>query len=169
MLIYADNLYNGPIVTAVNGLLAVTMTQAWFPMHAEVWNAPTWFLGALTFATVLTPYFLPILAKQGKPELRRSAFWISLFGLLPRLGYCYDNGAWGFLEGAMAPKAFPNLATFNSMRFNPVWAVMELMLGFVACRLVMLDGTDGEAAPKTGPLTTILPLVGMVAVLVLRG
>eukprot|EP00928_Gymnodinium_smaydae_P038418 TRINITY_DN26510_c0_g1_i2.p1 TRINITY_DN26510_c0_g1~~TRINITY_DN26510_c0_g1_i2.p1 ORF type:complete len:302 (-),score=37.63 TRINITY_DN26510_c0_g1_i2:224-1129(-) len=168
MFIYADSLYNGPLTMMAHALMAVTMTQAWFPGHAEIWNAPTWFLGALTFATVLQPYFMPVLAKQGKKELRRTAFWITLFGLIPRLGYCYDTNGWGLLEGAMAPKAFANLWAFNAMRFNPCWAVMEVMLGVVACRLVMLDGADGEPAPKVSVLDTILPCVGMLAVLYLR-
>ena len=30
--------------------------QAWFPAHAEIWNAPTWFLSALTFAMVVLPH-----------------------------------------------------------------------------------------------------------------
>merc|ERR1712176_639632 len=137
MFIFADNLYNGPIITAFHGLMALTMTQAWFPLHAEVWNAPTWFLGALTFATVLTPYFLPVLAKQGKKELRRTCFWLTLFTLIPRLAYCYDTDGWALLEGAMPPKAFRNIAFFNMMRFSPFLATMEVMLGFVACRLVM--------------------------------
>jgi len=168
MFIYADSLYNGPIVTAAHGLMSFFMISAWFPLHAEVWNAPTWFLGALTFATILTPYFIPVIAKQDKKSLRRTAFFLTLFGFLPKLGYLYDTNAWGFLEGAMSPKAFPNLAFFNFMRFNPVWAVFEVMLGVVACRLVMLDHSGEEPAPKVGILDTVLPLVGMVAVIILR-
>lgn len=168
MFIYADNLYNGPLTTAAHALMAVTMTQAWFPMHAEIWNAPTWFLGALTFATVLQPYFLPALANQNKAELRRTGLWLTLFSLLPKLGYCYDCDAWRLLEGAMAPKAFSNLAAFNFNRFNPCFAVIEVMLGIVACRLVMLDGTGGEKEKKPGPLGTFLPLLGMVGIILLR-
>jgi peptidoglycan/LPS O-acetylase OafA/YrhL len=149
--------------------MAVTMTQAWFPMHAEVWNAPTWFLSALTFATALLPFSLPILAKQNKSELRRTAGFLFLIGLLPKLGYCYDHNAWGLLEGAMAPKAMANLAIFNAQRFNPVYAVIEVLLGAVACRLVMLDGAEGEdKAPATNIMSTGLPLIGMVGIIILR-
>jgi len=168
MFIYADYIYNGPLITAWHGLLSVTMTAAWFPMHAEIWNAPTWFLGALTFANILMPYFIPILARQGKKELRRTAFWLTVLSLLPKLGYCYDLASWGMLEGAIPGKAFPNLAMFNSMRFMPVFATIEVMLGVVACRLVMLDGTDGEEAPKTGMADTVLPLVTMIGLILLR-
>jgi peptidoglycan/LPS O-acetylase OafA/YrhL len=119
---------------------------------------------------VLQPYFLPILARQGKKELRRSCFWLTLFTLLPRIAYCYDTAGWGLLEGAMAPKAFANIAFFNIMRFSPFFAVMEVMLGFVACRLVMLDGAEeGETVPKVGAMDTLLPLAGMIAVIALRG
>lgn len=169
VFLYPDVLFNGWPTAILNGILAVTMTQAWFPMHAEVWNAPTWFLSALTFATALLPFSLPILAKQSKKELRTTAGFLFLVGLLPKLGYCYDHKAWGLLEGAMSPRAIPNLAIFNMQRFNPFFAAIEVLLGAVACRLVMLDGAEGEEkAPKTSSLSTGLPLLAMVGVILLR-
>mmetsp|Transcript_75413 Transcript_75413/g.182203 ORF Transcript_75413/g.182203 Transcript_75413/m.182203 type:complete len:279 (+) Transcript_75413:1075-1911(+) len=145
------------------------MTQAWFPMHAEVWNAPTWFLSALTFAMAVLPFALRVLAKQTKRQLRRTAGVLFLLGLLPKLGYCYDHGAWWLLEGAMVPKAIPNLAVFNTQRFSPFYALIEVLLGAVACRLVMLDGAEGEEkAPASGQASVLLPLVGMVGVVLLR-
>eukprot|EP00439_Symbiodinium_sp_Y106_P063026 s1999_g9.t1 len=167
--LYADVTFNGWPTAIWHGFLSAGMLQAWFPMHAEVWNAPTWFLSALTFAMALLPFALPILAKQSKAELRRTGLFIFLIGLLPKLGYCYDHQAWGLLEGAMAPKALPNLAMFNMQRFNPFFAAIEVLLGAVACRLVMLDGAEGEEkAPKTSIASTGLPLLAMVAVIVLR-
>lgn len=38
----------------------------------QIWNAPTWFLSALTFATAALPFSLPVLAKQSKAQLRRA-------------------------------------------------------------------------------------------------
>lgn len=169
IFIYPDVLFNGWPTALWHGLLSVTMTQAWFPMHAEIWNAPTWFLSALTFATAMLPFSLPILAKQSKVQLRRTAAFLFIVGLLPKLGYCYDHQAWGLLEGALNPKAMPNLAIFNTQRFNPFYAVIEVLLGAVACRLVMLDDAEGEEkAPKTNALSTASPLVAMVAVIILR-
>eukprot|EP00930_Biecheleria_cincta_P022672 TRINITY_DN16529_c0_g1_i1.p1 TRINITY_DN16529_c0_g1~~TRINITY_DN16529_c0_g1_i1.p1 ORF type:complete len:527 (-),score=83.38 TRINITY_DN16529_c0_g1_i1:197-1777(-) len=169
MFIYSDLFYSGWQTALGHGLMAVTMTQAWFPMHAEIWNAPTWFLSALTFATALLPFSLPILAKQNKAGLRRTAGFLFLIGLLPKLGYCYDHNAWGLLEGAMAPKAMANLAAFNAQRFNPFYAVIEVLLGAVACRLVMLDGAEGEEkAPSTSIMNTGLPLIGMAGIIILR-
>ncbi|CAE7187693.1 unnamed protein product [Symbiodinium pilosum] len=150
VFLYADVNFNGWPTALWHGFLSAGMLQAWFPMHAEVWNAPTWFLSALTFATAMLPFALPILAKQSKAELRRTGLFIFLVGLLPKLGYCYDHQAWGMLEGAMAPKALPNLAMFNMQRFNPFFALVEVLLGAVACRLVMLDGADGEEKAQQG-------------------
>ncbi|CAJ1403673.1 unnamed protein product [Effrenium voratum] len=142
--LFADVNFNGWPTAIWHGFLSAGMLQAWFPMHAEIWNAPTWFLSALTFATAALPFSLPVLAKQSKAQLRRTGLMLFVIGLLPKLGYCYDFQAWGMLEGAMNPKALPNLAMFNMQRFSPFYALIEVLLGAVACRLVMLDGADGE-------------------------
>lgn len=169
MFLFSDVTFSGWPTAIWHGFLSAGMLQAWFPMHAEVWNAPTWFLSALTFAMAALPFALPVLAKQSKAQLRRTALVLFLVGLLPKLGYCYDHQAWGMLEGAMSPKALPNLAMFNMQRFSPFYALIEVLLGAVACRMVMLDGAEGEEkAPKTNVLSTALPLLGMVAVVVLR-
>ncbi|CAK8992739.1 unnamed protein product [Durusdinium trenchii] len=169
MFLFSDVTFSGWPTAIWHGFLSAGMLQAWFPMHAEVWNAPTWFLSALTFAMAALPFALPVLAKQSKSELRRTGLVLFFIGLLPKLGYCYDHQAWGMLEGAMSPKAMPNLAIFNMQRFNPFYALIEVLLGAVACRLVMLDGAKGEEkAPKTNVLSTLVPLLGMVAVVVLR-
>eukprot|EP00434_Breviolum_minutum_P003628 symbB.v1.2.003195.t1/scaffold158.1/size292703/8 len=162
MFLFSDVTFSGWPTAIWHGFLSAGMFQAWFPMHAEVWNAPTWFLSALTFAMAALPFALPVLAKQSKAQLQRTGLVLFFVGLLPKLGYCYDHQAWGLLEGAMSPKAMPNLAIFNVQRFNPFYALIEVLLGAVACRMVMLDGAEGEEkAPKTNVLSTALPLLGM--------
>ena len=172
MFLFADVKYNGWIPSIFHGIISVTMTQAWFPLHAEVWNAPSWFLGALAFATATMPYALPPLAAMTKPQLRKVMFYLLTASLLPKIGYSYDHHCWGVMEGIMAPKAFDNLAIFNTQRFNPFFATIEVLMGAAACRLVMLDGVDSEDKDKTStptsPLGTLGPLLGMMAVLVLR-
>eukprot|EP00933_Yihiella_yeosuensis_P041329 TRINITY_DN3571_c0_g1_i1.p1 TRINITY_DN3571_c0_g1~~TRINITY_DN3571_c0_g1_i1.p1 ORF type:complete len:533 (-),score=99.17 TRINITY_DN3571_c0_g1_i1:372-1970(-) len=169
MFAYSDFFFGGWPTAIWHGFLSLTMAQAWFPMHAEIWNAPTWFLSALTFATCLLPFSLKVLAKQNKRHLRRSALFLFLVGLLPRLGYCYDHNAWSLMEGAMNPKAMANLAIFNTQRFNPFYAAIEVLQGAVACRLVMMDGAEGETRPKKSDgLGTVIPLAAMIAVILLR-
>lgn len=170
VFLYADVSYNGWFQSTIHGLMSATMTQAWFPMHAEVWNAPSWFLSALAFATATLPYALPPMAKMTKPQLKKLMLYLVGASLLPKLGYSYDHNVWGVMEGVTAPKAFPNLAIFNSQRFNPFFATVEVLLGAAACRVVMLDGVDDKEGktPQTNLFSTLGPLVGMVAILVLR-
>ena len=170
VFLYADVTYNGWFQSAIHGVMSLTMTQAWFPMNAEVWNAPSWFLSALTFATATMPFALPSLAKMTPPQLKRTMLYLVGASLLPKLGYSYDHNVWGVMEGVTAPKAFANLAIFNTQRFNPFFATLEVLLGAAACRLVMLDGVDDKdkGGPKITALSTLGPLVGMLAVLVLR-
>jgi peptidoglycan/LPS O-acetylase OafA/YrhL len=168
IFLYADLTYNGIWKTTANAAMAVTLTQAWFPQHAEVWNAPTWFLSSLNFATALLPFALPPLAKLNKKQLRKTTLWIWLVYLLPKLGYLYDLNAWGIFEGVVNPKAHPNLALFNMQRFNPVFCAMEVLLGAAACRSVMMDDAQGETGPTTNAFSTFGPLLSILGMMALR-
>ena len=178
MFIYTSIKYNtGPWTTALHACLSATLTQAWFPMTAEVWNAPTWYLSALTFATILLPYVLPVLAKQDKTELRRTALWLWLVSLLPKIGYCYDLNVWTLPEGITPPKMHPNMAMFNTQRFSPLLQVAEILLGATACRLVMLDDDDDDdddkmikktRKKKVNALSSLVPLVAIGGIMSLR-
>lgn len=142
------------------------MTQAWFPMHAEVWNAPTWFLSALAFCTALLPYCLPTIATLDQTGLVKTGWWIFLAYVLPKIGYAYDFNTWRMPEGITAPKLHPNLAIFNMQRFSPVFVAAEVLLGVIACRIVMLD--DDARIQKSNALSTAVPLVAMIGLLWLR-
>ena len=66
MFVYSDVTYGGWSAATINGLLSATLTQAWFPMHGEVWNAPTWFLSTLAFSMAVVPFALPKIAEMDK-------------------------------------------------------------------------------------------------------
>lgn len=170
MFIYSDVNYGGWLQAGINFLLSATLTQAWMPQHAEVWNAPTWFLSSMVFSTAVLPFCLPKIASMDKRALRKSGFWLFLVNLLPVLGYCHDHNVWGLVEGMTAPKNHPALAVFNGQRFHPVFNVAEILMGVVACRLAMLDSLeDKENKPiKTNWMSTAVPLAGLVGTLALR-
>ncbi len=146
MFAFADNFYNGPVVTLAHGLMSTGLVQvrgqlpssaqsctrcecctasctaraqtpagsplpltpafaharqnatllpcaclqAWFPAHAEIWNAPTWFLSALTFAMLVLPYVLPSIAEMRKKGLRKLLLALTGVSLLGKLAYSYD-------------------------------------------------------------------------------
>jgi len=164
MFIWVDASYSGMPTATSNGIISVFMLQAWFPMSAEAWNAPTWFLSAFSFAICVLPYCLRVLAGQSKEQLRRSLIFLTVLSLIPKLGYSYDLNAWGIMEGMLNARSHPNYALFNSLRFSPFAAVAEVLMGAVACRLVMLD--DPKDAGKTA--SPVTPLLAMLLVMLLR-
>ncbi|KAL4443533.1 hypothetical protein ABPG75_011270 [Micractinium tetrahymenae] len=172
MFAFADNFYNGPVVTLAHGLMSTGLVQAWFPAHAEVWNAPTWFLSALTFAMLVLPYVLPSIAEMRKKGLRKLLAALTGVSLLGKLAYSYDLKAWGIMEGILSARAHPNTLLWNVTRFHPFYCLLEILMGVAAARLVMLEGVDdqgkptGEAPKPAG--SALLPLLGCVGITVAR-
>jgi len=162
MFVWVDNMFNGPVLTAMHALMTGTLTQAWFPAHAELWNAPAWFLSALAFAMIPLPYALPGVAKMTKKGLRKTLVALTAVCGLAKLAYSYDLAAWGLMEGMMAPKAHPNILLWNATRFSPLLAFCEVLMGAVAARLVMTDNTEvAEDKGPAAPASPLLPLVAM--------
>jgi len=60
-------------------------------------------------------------------------------------------GVWGVMEGLLSARTHPNIAFWNSIRFNPLYALLEMLLGVVACRLVMLDTDADKKEAAQGP------------------
>lgn len=174
MFAFADYTYNGPIATAAHALMSATLVQAWFPAHAEIWNAPTWFLSALTFAMVVLPHVLPAVAEMRKRGLRKLLAGLTITSLVAKLAYSYDLKAWTLLEGFLAPKLHPNLMFWNVTRFHPFYALLEVLIGVAACRLVMLEGVDDEGNPTqeaTKPAlggSAVLPALGLLGITLAR-
>jgi peptidoglycan/LPS O-acetylase OafA/YrhL len=170
MFFYADSFYNGPVLAAVHGLMTFTLTQAWFPMHAELWNAPSWFLSAFAFALTAMPFALPPIAKFKRKDLRNAFGILVAISLVAKLAYSYDLAAWGFMEGIMSPKTHPNWLFFNSVRFSPLNALIDVLMGAVAARSVMIDSASGESVPKSNKVLacSATPLVAMIGFLAAR-
>jgi len=80
---------------------------------ADMWYGPTWFLGALSFATVLQPCLTPNSVAQEKLGLRRIALWLTSGFLRQKLDCCHGTNAGRLHESALSPKAFANLALFQ--------------------------------------------------------
>ena len=186
VFVYADTLYNGPIATAWHALITFTLTQAWFPAHAELWNAPTWFLSALTFATAALPFALPPIARWRARGLRVAMLALTATSALMKLGYSYDCSAWFFMEGMMGAKTHPNWMFWNQTRFSPFAALVDVLIGCVACRAVTVRECDPEedpdhdaeqrrgaglllgGAPGTLAASPVVPLLGMLFVISAR-
>merc|ERR1712137_533918 len=101
---------------------------------------------------------------MGKAELRKALVFLTFLALIPRLSYSCDLKAWDIFEGTLSAKTHPNYALFNALRFSPFAATCEVLMGAIACRLVMLD--SGKPAELVG--SSVPVLLAMVSLIVLR-
>eukprot|EP00931_Biecheleriopsis_adriatica_P089289 TRINITY_DN63442_c0_g1_i1.p1 TRINITY_DN63442_c0_g1~~TRINITY_DN63442_c0_g1_i1.p1 ORF type:complete len:431 (+),score=78.75 TRINITY_DN63442_c0_g1_i1:84-1376(+) len=138
--------------TGLHAFLNYTLLQAWFSSEAELWNPPTWFLSALTFANITMPSLvLPHVARLSKDGLWKVFCGLTSVSLLQKLSY---STSWQFFcEGNFKTKTPPN--RWNLTRFNPLWALFEVVMGITAVRDVMLDD-PAEGMKVANPLWLFL-------------
>ncbi|CAE7235267.1 unnamed protein product [Symbiodinium sp. CCMP2592] len=123
--------------TSLHAFFNYFLLQAWFPSAAEIWNPPTWFLSALTFANLTMPTFvLPQVSRLSKDGLSKLYAGLCAVSLLQKLSY---SQAWKFYccGGYKEKPTHPYL--WNVTRFHPFSALVEITEGVVAARNVMLD------------------------------
>jgi len=135
--------------TNFHALLNYTLMQAWFPSEAEIWNPPTWFLSALTFANALMPTMvLPQVAGLSKHGLKNLVGGLTAFSLLQKLSY---SQAWQYhCRGGFTCKTNAPLL-WNMTRFHPIGALIEIAMGIATVRDVMLDDNVERSKPVTNP------------------
>jgi len=133
-----------------HALLNYTLTQAWFPSEAEIWNPPTWFLSALTFANGTLPtMILPQVARLSKDGLRKLFAGLTAISVLQKVSY---SQAWQFhCQGGYKTRHSSPLL-WNVTRFHPFWALAEITMGVIAARDVMLDDAEDRKKPVANPL-----------------
>lgn len=170
MFVYVDLFYNGGVAALAHGLMSLTLTQAWFPAHAEVWNAPTWFLSALAFAMAVLPYALRPIARLSSRNLKRLLGCLTVVSILAKVAYSYDLGAWTLFEGTL--RKHPNILLWNVTRFHPFYALVEVLMGAAAARLVMVQGAThpdtGHTEPDVAAASPAAPLLAIVGLFVAR-
>eukprot|EP00930_Biecheleria_cincta_P001150 TRINITY_DN102311_c0_g1_i1.p1 TRINITY_DN102311_c0_g1~~TRINITY_DN102311_c0_g1_i1.p1 ORF type:complete len:461 (-),score=77.53 TRINITY_DN102311_c0_g1_i1:328-1710(-) len=150
MFVWVERLYTTPwTTTAFRAFLNYTLLQAWFPLEAEIWNQPTWFLSALTFSNITMPTLvLPQVAQLSKVGLKRLFTALTTISILQKVSYS-ETSRFHSRE-VLAKPMYPLL--WNLTRFHPFWALMEMTMGIVAVRNVMLDTEEDRKTKRMNPL-----------------
>eukprot|EP00929_Paragymnodinium_shiwhaense_P100094 TRINITY_DN62147_c0_g1_i2.p1 TRINITY_DN62147_c0_g1~~TRINITY_DN62147_c0_g1_i2.p1 ORF type:complete len:473 (+),score=73.68 TRINITY_DN62147_c0_g1_i2:76-1419(+) len=148
MFVMVDRWYKNPWqTTRFHAFLNYTLMQAWFPSEAEIWNPPTWFLSALTFGNFAMPTFvLPPVAQLTKSGLQKLLYGLGALSMIQKLSY---SQAWQYQCRGNWTSQSSQPYLWNSTRFHPVWALVELTMGIAAVRDVMLDDDEEEAQKKS--------------------
>mmetsp|Transcript_62478 Transcript_62478/g.174543 ORF Transcript_62478/g.174543 Transcript_62478/m.174543 type:complete len:417 (-) Transcript_62478:52-1302(-) len=162
MFIAADTWYGTPLRTTVlRAFLNYSLLQAWFPKQAAIWNQPSWFLSALTFSNLAMPVVLKRTATLSKVGLQKLFYALTAVSTLQKLSFA--NSA-RFHEHNIVAKGPEQPLIWNMTRFHPISALMEMVMGVVAARDVMLDNEEDKKA-KAEPM---MYLAGAYAALMLR-
>lgn len=167
VFLLADLHYNGLPEACLRGALSLSLLQAWWPMRAESWNSPTWFLSSLSFCLLVMPYALPHIAGFRRRGLKLALALMCGILMLGKIAYSHDINAWPIFDALVPGKAHPNLVTWNATRFSPFQALLEVLAGACSARLVMLDGREGEGMSPTAE-PALPPLVVIASLIVLR-
>jgi len=157
MFIQVERWFNTPwTTTAMRAFLNFSMLQAWFPKEAEIWNQPTWFLSALTFSNLTMPTFvLPQVAQLSKNGLQKLFAALTGISLLQKVSYSETSRFHSSKEHPVNGQVMHPLI-WNLTRFHPFWALIEMTMGIVAARHVMLDTEEDKKKPTTNPLWLFL-------------
>ena len=157
MFIWVERNFNATWkMIAFRAFLNFSMLQAWFPKEAEIWNQPTWFLSALTFSNLTMPTFvLPQVAQLTKGGLQKLFMALTGISLLQKVSYSETARFHSSKEHPVDGKVMHPLI-WNLTRFHPFWALMEMTMGIVAARHVMLDTEEDKKKPKMNPIWLFL-------------
>jgi len=170
--------YNSVSETAFRAVISVLLLQSWFPMRAEVFNSPTWFLSALGFALLVLPYALIQLSRLSRKGLRICIATCAALSALCKFSYSVEvPGSFQLFDALTSGKLHPNLMAWNATRFSPFGAMLEVITGAAAARLPLLDrvqrrshtdsdGGDGSSASSVSRTESALVPMILVGVLV---
>ncbi|ADO69851.1 acyltransferase family protein [Stigmatella aurantiaca] len=135
---------------AKTGLAALTLTQAWGPGVACVWNCPGWSLSVEAFFYLLFPLLcLPLVHAKPRGLWRAAAATLGSTAVLVLL--------WLWVERWLATSPTPPWGPDTWLKvaaYNPLLRLPQFLLGIVLGRLFCLRVKDGQGAGPAAPAQT---------------
>ena len=126
----------GAIKLTLSALMALTLTQAWAPQTATLWNIPAWSLSVEAFFYAVFPFLAIPLARRLKANrLIQAMAVIWLAGLVPPFLYMATNP-----DGLVTPARFaPDALWLTALKYSPLTRLPEFLLGVILGRIYLED------------------------------
>ena len=102
---------------------------------------------------------------EGITKIVRKVDFVDMFGEVWRIA---DVSGFAFFEGTMPPKTHPSWMFWNSVRFSPLFSTIDVLIGAVSARLVMIDGVE-KVNFDSVLQKPVIPLLLMIGLIVGRG
>ena len=103
---------------------------------------------------------------EGITKIVSKVDFVGVFGEVSR--YCYGVSGFAFFEGTMPPKTHPSWMFWNSVRFSPLFSTIDVLIGAVSARLVMIGGVE-KVNFDSVLQKPVIPLLLMIGLIVGRG
>jgi peptidoglycan/LPS O-acetylase OafA/YrhL len=159
--IFASGVSAGSLlVAAASAFVALTLTQAWFPPFALLWNVPAWSLSVEAFFYFLFPW---LARKISRPEVSSAKLVLVggltwAIGLLAPIVYTLCNS-----DGAGRPIAPETTGLWITLlKYVPIAHLPEFIVGAVAGELFLRElrsGVQRGAAILTPAVTAAVFVV----------
>ncbi len=145
-----------------SGLAAFTLTQAWGPQVACVWNCPGWSLSVEAFFYLLFPLLSLAVIRAGRHGLwAAAAATLGVTAIATTLWVLVDR----WLAVSPAPPFGPD-TWLQVAAYNPVLRLPQFLLGVVLGRLFSQRVSEGRGAGHAAPAQALVGAVASLAIFV---
>ena len=147
-----------PVATRIASL---TLTQAWLPLSATIWNPPGWTLSVEAFCYLLFPVIAIPFMRLPRRQLYVAAALLWAASMLPPLIYMAADP--DHLHGHWDADTW----LLRVIGMMPLLRLPEFLLGAVACRLFIMKKTKDASIRAMGRRGGMAVLCGVTAVVTL--
>lgn len=132
----------------VNGVLVLTMLQAWVPEAAAAWNSPAWSLSVEAFFYVLFPAVLPLLKRLDASRLLVLFACSAVISMVPP--WIAQSGFAGH----------PSSYVIGVLYHTPVLRLAEFLMGMATGLLYLHNQARGSRAVRVASFVAPLVVLG---------
>jgi peptidoglycan/LPS O-acetylase OafA/YrhL len=143
------------------GVLSLSLLQAWVPKYAVSWNAPAWSLCVEAFFYLLFPLLMVRLVRR-----TGSASMIGIIAVCSAISLALMTTLWALTSRGAAPmdENDPRYQLlFNVFLFMPICRIPEFIAGMALGRMALLRGPR-----KSSPRPTLLALIALALILLIE-
>jgi peptidoglycan/LPS O-acetylase OafA/YrhL len=144
------------------GAAVFTLTQAWAPPMACVWNCPGWSLSVEAFFYLLFPLLcMPVVRARQRGLWAAAAAMVGVAVIASVLWLLVEQ----WIAGSSAPLLGPD--TWRQVAaYNPLLRLPQFLLGVVLGRLFAQRVSDGRGIGPAAPVQAVVAAVACLAIFV---
>jgi peptidoglycan/LPS O-acetylase OafA/YrhL len=161
--LFASGVSPRSLATAsASALMALTLTQAWVPAFALLWNIPAWSLSVEAFFYLLFPWLSAKLTRTPMPSGRlivlATVTWAA--GMVLPIAYLVCKP-----DGAAQPLDAENTGFWiNLLKYSPLAHLPEFVVGAITGEIFLREVRRGARGAAPAPVLFTVIILGVLAI-----